>query len=83
VSRLIDPIELLSTILRRGGTIELAIELIVRHLHSGDLVQGIIVRPGGDIRGLPRPACIEAHLPVGRKPSDDELRRAWDLCKGN
>jgi hypothetical protein len=40
-----------------------------------------IVLPGLDLDDIPSSACMEAHLPQGRPPTRDELRRAWEKCR--
>jgi hypothetical protein len=33
-----------------------------------------------DIFNIPSPTCITRHLPVGRKPTREELKEAWRAC---
>jgi hypothetical protein len=37
---------------------------------------------GGKIPDLPRPECVEAHLPADRVPTREDYLRAWALCTG-
>ncbi|HWY31619.1 MAG TPA: hypothetical protein VNX46_12740 [Candidatus Acidoferrum sp.] len=39
-----------------------------------------VVASGGGTAGIPTPECIESHLPIGRKPTSQELRDAWEAC---
>lgn len=44
-----------------------------------NLTLTIVEAPGG-VNDVPSPECIEANLPRGRPPTEDDIRRAWDLC---
>ncbi len=36
--------------------------------------------PNADIRGIPSAACIQQHLPKGRKPTRKEIEEAFKKC---
>lgn len=71
----------LGQLIRRGVSVSDALEAIAGQIRNGGWINGIIVRPNGSIVGIPRPECIESHLPPGRPPTDEELREAWELCR--
>lgn len=56
-------------------------EEIVRHGPEILTSTTFSVLVGGGVKGVPTPACIEAHLPPGRKPTLEELKKAWEACK--
>lgn len=49
-----------------------------------DWVQSSLSVIPGPVRigDVPRPDCVEAHLPKDREPTGDDYRRAWDFCIG-
>jgi hypothetical protein len=51
-----------------------------REVEIEEAVHFRIAFPGGSVRGIPNPKCIQAHLPRDRKPTPDEIRRAWNAC---
>ena len=58
----------------------------IEHLERGGLPDraNIILEPGedGPLTRIPRPECMEQHLPRNRPPTEDEIRSAWLLCGG-
>lgn len=49
-----------------------------REVEIEEAVHFRIAFPGGSVRGIPNPKCIQAHLPPDRKPTPDEIRKAWN-----
>ena len=41
-----------------------------------------VVTAGPTVGGVPHPGCMEKHLPRNRKPTTEELIRAFRLCSG-
>ena len=35
---------------------------------------------GGGVNNVPSPDCMDSHLPDDRKPSREELEKAWEAC---
>ena len=40
----------------------------------------LVVTLGGGVGGIPSAACIDSHLPKNRRPTEEELRKAWEAC---
>lgn len=53
-----------------------------RELHYivNENIYALIVEGAKRLRDIPSASCIQSHLPRGRKATEDDLRRAWDLC---
>jgi hypothetical protein len=50
-------------------------------LPPGPFIFGYIVTTGGGVQDIPDPACVEAHLPRDRKPTKEDIIKAWEACK--
>lgn len=47
-----------------------------------ETVMGIVAGgPGGPLVSIPRPACMESHLPKGRRATQEEFKEAWRKCQ--
>ncbi|MCR5868506.1 hypothetical protein [Aquincola sp. J276] len=46
---------------------------------------GLILKdpPNGGVTTIPGPGCMAARLPLGRRPTPQEIRDAWDACCGS
>jgi hypothetical protein len=72
----------LPSLLSHGLPQELGNEYTNRKkLPADPLIFGFIITVGGGTQDIPDPACIEAHLPKNRNPTEEDIRNAWEACK--
>lgn len=64
---------------------EKALDALIKRVAEGSLPTDIgsmqfVVRDDGPLVSVPRPDCMERHLPKDRRPTDAEFEQAWAQC---
>jgi len=64
-----------------------ALDALIKRVANGSLPTDVgsmqfVVRDDGPLVSVPRPDCMERHLPKDRRPTDEEFNEAWAQCAG-